>query len=157
MLQRRRIRITKHTQPTSTTEATGNPDSNKLAVRWGKHPNLFSRPEGWVGVPDIFLRGHANLKPYALTPTEAMFILQLMAFKWSEDAPFPSYARLHRRMGVSVKQIQRIARSVEEKGYLRRVGRIGSSNRFDLQPLFDALATAQRAQAEESDSSEAAA
>ena len=121
----------------------------KLAARWGKHSTLFSRPEGWVGVPDFFLRGHANLKPYALTATEAMFVLQLMAFKWTEDDPFPSYKRLATRMGVSVKQVRRVARSIEEKGYMRRVGRIGNSNKFNLQPLFDALAAAQCEEAEQ--------
>ena len=120
----------------------------KLAARWGKHSSLFSRPEGWVGVPDFFLRGHANLKPYAITPTEAMLVLQLMAFKWTEDDPFPSYARLAGRMGVTVKQVRRIARSIEAKGYLKRVGRIGNSNKFNLQPLFDALAAAQQEEAE---------
>jgi hypothetical protein len=120
----------------------------KLAARWGKHHNLFSRPEGWVGVPDFFLRGHANLKPYALTSSEAMLVLQLMAFKWTEEDPFPSYARLATRMGVSMKQVRRIARSIEEKGYLKRVGRIGNSNKFDLQPLFDALAAAHQEEIE---------
>jgi len=120
----------------------------KLAARWGKHHSLFSRPEGWVGVPDFFLRGHANLKPFALTASEAMFVLQLMAFKWTEDDPFPSYTRLATRMGVTVKQVRRIARSIEAKGYLKRVGRIGNSNKFNLQPLFDALATAHREEAE---------
>ena len=43
-------------------------------------------------------------------------------------------------MGVTEKQVQRIARNVESKGYLRRVARRGGSNQFDLQPLFDALA-----------------
>ncbi len=120
----------------------------KLAARWGKHHNLFSRPEGWVGVPDFFLRGHANLKPYALTSTEAMLVLQLMAFKWTEADPFPSYARLAARMGVSVKQVQRTVRNIEAKGYLKRVGRIGNSNKYNLQPLFDALAAAQLQDAE---------
>ena len=29
-----------------------------------------------------------------LTAAEAMFVVQLMAFKWTEDAPFPSYMTL---------------------------------------------------------------
>jgi hypothetical protein len=126
-----------------------NVQDRKLAARWGKHENLFSRPEGWVGVPDFFLRGAANLKPYSLTASEQMFILQLMAHKWTEEAPFPSYARLAKRMGISTKQVQRIARSVEAKGYMQRVGRMGGSNKFDLQPLFDALAAGQLADAEQ--------
>lgn len=120
----------------------------KLAARWGRHESLFARPEGWVGVPDIFLRGHANLKPYSLTPSEAMLVLQLMAFKWTEDDPFPSYALIAERMGITTKQARRIAASVEGKGYLKRVGRIGTSNKFNLQPLFDALADVQREEAE---------
>ena len=60
-----------------------------LAKRWGNHETLFDN--GWVGVPIIFLAHYGNLIQYGgLTAAEAMFVLQLMTFKWSEDAPFPS-------------------------------------------------------------------
>ena len=68
-----------------------------------------------------------------------MFVLQLMTFKWSATAPFPSYKTIAARMGITDKMARRYAAALEGKGYLRRQSRIGSTNSFDLQPLFDAL------------------
>ncbi|MBS1984311.1 MAG: helix-turn-helix domain-containing protein [Bdellovibrionales bacterium] len=128
------------------TSFSANPDSStinrKLAVRWGGQESLFARPEGWVGVPDAFLRLYARLKPYSLTVGEAMFVLELMSYKWSANAPFPSYKSLAARMGVTDKMVRRYAAHLQAKGYLRREARIGSTNTFDLNPLFTALAAA---------------
>jgi Helix-turn-helix domain len=125
--------------PTSSDSSTIN---RKLAIRWGGQEILFARPEGWVGVPDSFLRLYARLKPYALTVGEAMFVLELMSYKWSEIAPFPSYKSLASRMGVTDKMVRRYAANLEGKGYLQREARIGSTNTFNLNPLFSALAAA---------------
>jgi hypothetical protein len=114
----------------------------KLARRWGGHESLFAKPEGWVGVPVTFLRLYGSLTPYPLTVAEAMFVIELMGYKWSDKAPFPSYGTIGKRMGVSSKMVQRYARQLEDKGYLKREARIGTSNAFDLQQLFDALAVA---------------
>jgi Helix-turn-helix domain len=128
------------------TSFPASPDSStinrKLAVRWGGQESLFARSEGWVGVPDSFLRLYAKLKPYALTVGEAMFVLELMAYKWSERAPFPSYKSLAGRMGVTDKMVRRYAANLEGKKYLQREARIGSTNTFNLNPLFAALAGA---------------
>lgn len=116
--------------------------NRKLATRWGGQEMLFARPEGWVGVPDAFLRLYARLQPYALTVGEAMFVLELMSYKWTESAPFPSYKSLAARMGVTDKMVRRYAANLEGKGYLRRYARIGSTNTFDLSPLFAAIVAA---------------
>ena len=110
--------------------------NRKLAIRWGEQEILFARPEGWVGVPDSFLRLYPVLKPYSLTVGEAMFVLQLMSYKWSQNAPFPSYKSLAARMGVTDKMVRRYAANLEGKGYLRRTARIGSTNTFDLNPFI---------------------
>jgi Helix-turn-helix domain len=121
----------------------GNPGVNRrLATRWGRQDSLFARGEGWVGVPDAFLRHYATLQPYALTASEAMFVLQLMSYKWGDAAPFPSYKKIAIRMGISDKMTRRYASALEAKGYLKRTSRIGSTNTFDLSDLFTALATA---------------
>jgi hypothetical protein len=115
--------------------------NRSLAKRWGNHESLLEG--GWVGVPVAFLTNYGNLIQFGgLTSSEAMFVLQLMAFKWGEEAPFPGYATLAKCMGITDKQARRYAKSLEDKGFLRRTARIGSSNLFDLQPLFDALASA---------------
>jgi hypothetical protein len=114
-----------------TAEAT-----RSFAKRW-KHLELFAR--GFVAVPTLFLHHYAHLKPNALSTGEALFVLHLMEFKWTEDAPFPGYATIAQRMGISDKMARRHAQSLEAKKYLRRELRKGQTNRFDLTPLFDAL------------------
>lgn len=109
-----------------------------LSARW-KHSEILDT--GFVGVPTTFLELYAELKP-PLTSGEALFVIQLMSYKWTEEAPFPGYATLARRMGVTDKAVRRHAASLESKKYLRRISRLGTTNKFDLSPLFDALLTA---------------
>src|SRR5579872_6120930 len=78
------------------------PDGNtvsgrSIAVRWGSS-RLFD--EGFLGVPAAFLKYYTLLE---LTAGEAMFVLQLMSFKWNEQAPFPSYKTLAQRMGITTE------------------------------------------------------
>lgn len=120
------------------------PQDRSAAKRW-RHEGLFEK--GFVLTPTFFLRAYAHLKPFSLTHGEAMFVLHLMQYKWDEDAPFPSYKTIAAQMGVSAKQVQRYAVSIEDKKYLRREQRQGMSNRFDLTPLFDALNTYREQQA----------
>jgi predicted GIY-YIG superfamily endonuclease len=110
-----------------------------IAKRWN-HQKLFDN--GFVAVPSRFLQLYARLKPYPLTTGEALFVLHLMEFKWDESSPFPGYKTLAARMGVTDKMTRRYAQSLETKKYLRREARVGQTNRFDLTPLFNALALA---------------
>lgn len=114
--------------------------NRKLVNRWGGNDALFT--QGFVGVPVSFLRLYSKLRPYALTIGEAMFVVQLMAFKWNNQAPFPAYTTLADRLGTGDKMARRYAKALEEKGYLKRQKRSGRSNSFDLSPLFEALAKA---------------
>ncbi len=107
-----------------------------FVARW-KHEALLSK--GYVPVPVHFLESYAQLKPFSLTPGEAMFVLHLMQFKWDDAAPFPGYKRLAVQMGISHKMARTHAKSLETKKLLRREMRIAQTNRFDLTPLFDAL------------------
>ena len=107
-----------------------------FASRW-KYERLFEK--GYLAVPALFLRHYAQLKPYSLTSGEALFVLHLMEFKWDSKAPFPAYRTLAARMGVSDKMARRHAQSLEVKGYLKRKKRKGTTNRFDLNPLFGAV------------------
>lgn len=106
-----------------------------FTARW-KHGELFAR--GYLPVPAQFLFHYAKLKPQ-LTATEAMFVLQLMSFKWDANHPFPSCSTIAKRMGVTDKMVRRYAKSLEEKQYLVRNQRNGRSNTYDLTPLFNAL------------------
>lgn len=103
--------------------------------RWGNHEAMFSI--GFLVVPMKFLSHYTRLR---LSSNEAMFILQLMTFKWDASAPYPTYATIAQRMGVSEKMVRRYAKSVEDKGLLKRRFQRRSANRFDLSRLFEAVA-----------------
>ena len=106
---------------------------HSVVERWGGDESILS--EGFVPVPTVFLRLAGTL----LTPAEALFVVQLMSWKWDADAPFPGYRAIADRMGVSVPYTRKIARSLEGKNLLRRQVRRGQTNRFDLTPLFKRL------------------
>jgi DNA-binding MarR family transcriptional regulator len=127
-------------------------DKNKvvrLAAAAARPERKFTIEKAWtpalaktkyVAVVRGFLHYYSTLKPFELTTGEAMFIVHLMDFKWGAAAPFPKYKTLAVRMGVSEKQVRRLAKSLEDKGYVVREARGGRrSNRFNLSTLFAAL------------------
>ena len=110
--------------------------ATSVSDRWGSDFALFSH--GYLIVPNLFIQKYALLKP-PLTSSEAMFVLQLMTFKFGEESPFPSYRTIARCMKVSDKMVRRYAQQLEAKGYLKRVRREFTTNKFDLSGLFFAL------------------
>lgn len=110
------------------------PPTNLPSERWT--PSLVEA--GFIPVARSFLRLYAKLQP-PLTTSEAILVVHLMDFKRDERHPYPSYKRLGSYMGVSDKAIRKTARNLQNKGYLRRVERTGTSSLFDLRPLFRAL------------------
>jgi hypothetical protein len=114
---------------------------NGIADRWGGGDAIKEsiQKDGFLGVPSVFLSGLGAIGEYGLSPAETLLVLQLMSHKWDARAPFPSYKRLAYRMGVSEPYARKLARSLEEKGLLKRIERVGSTNRFSLEPLFAIL------------------
>lgn len=106
----------------------------KVAVRWT--PTLVEG--GWAVVSDFFLSNYARLVP-PLTNTEAMLVIHLIRYKWDERPPRPAFKTLAKSMGLTTTAVRGHARSVEKKGYLKRVQRVGAPNRFYLEPLFEKL------------------
>ena len=105
--------------------------------RWGSHDSTFVL--GFLVVPVKFLAHYHSLN---LTTNEAMFVLQLMTFKWDAADPYPSYAAIAGRMGVSEKMVRRYARALEQKGLVRRKFKRRDTNRFDLSALLEAVSRA---------------
>lgn len=68
-----------------------------------------------------------------------MFLVHLVRHKWSASMPYPGYKKIATRMGISPTAARGHARKLEKKGLLKRVERIGTTSRFDLTPLFNAL------------------
>ena len=113
------------------------PKPRDIVTRWGGHAELFSR--GFVPVPVTFLKSYASLEPFAMTSAEAMLVLQLMAHKWDADDPYPGYKSLAKRLGKTEGYARTLARNLEGKKLLARIVRTGTTNRFNLRPLFDKL------------------
>ncbi len=113
------------------------PVRRDVVARWGGDDRIVA--DGFVGVPVLFLERMAVLKPHAFTPAEAMFVICVMAFKWDARKPYPSYKRIATWMGKSESYARRLAQQLETKGFLRRVARIGTTNAFDFEPLFEKL------------------
>lgn len=122
----------------SVVQAPEKESSRGVATRWGGDKRILA--EGFVAVPTGFLTGFAKIRPYGLSVAEAMFVLELMVFKWDAKNPYPSYGTLAERMGVSPAYARKLARSLVNKGYLWRTMRKGETNEFDLQPLFGRFA-----------------
>jgi len=123
--------------PSSSKIATKNKKKWSATERWGGLEGTFAL--GFLVVPIKFLAHYSSLN---LTTNEAMFVLQLMTFKWDAADPYPSYAAIARRMGISEKMARRYAKAVEQKGLLRRKFKRRDTNRFDLSALLDAISRA---------------
>ncbi|MFY0562630.1 helix-turn-helix domain-containing protein [Archangium lansingense] len=91
---------------------------------------------GFTPISSAFLSYYAQLN---ITVGEAMLLIHLMSFKWTRDAPFPAISRLAKLMGCSERNIRKLCASLESVGYLKRVGRSGTSNQFDLSGLYAKL------------------
>jgi len=106
----------------------------KVANRWT--PMLVE--QGWTPVSDFFLKNYHRLSP-PITNSEAMLIIHLMLHKWDAEAPYPSFRTLAERMGMTVTAARGHARHLDSKGYMHRQKQVGKTNRFFLEPLFEAL------------------
>jgi len=94
--------------------------------------------DGWTPISDFFLDNYWKLKP-AIKGPEVLPIVHLLRYKWDQNAPFPAFKTIAKKMGVSSTAVRNHARSLEAKGYLQREMQVGSTNRFHLSPLFTAL------------------
>lgn len=108
--------------------------SREVSARWT--PSLTKG--GWTPVSDFYLEHYAKLDP-GMTNAEAMLVIHLIRHKWDAEMPFPGFTSLAARMGISPTAARAHARSLEKKGYLVRQMRVGTTNKFDLRPLFAAL------------------
>lgn len=105
----------------------------KVENRWT--PELS---ESFTPISNFFLDHYADLRP-RIKALEAMFIIHLMQNKWDEQAPFPGFRSLAKKMGISMSAARTYARSLQTKGYVRRQEQIGRSNLFHFDKLFAAL------------------
>jgi len=109
-----------------------------LAQKWT--PEVIAL--GYTAVPDLLLSRMAAL---GLTPTELVVLLQLLRYWWTfAQLPFPSKRKLAQAMGCSEKNIQKVIKRLEERGFVTRVERRNErdsshTNLYDLDPLVSKL------------------
>jgi len=111
---------------------------NRSERKWGKEVMDCS---GFTILPSLLLRAQKRL---GLSATELMLVIQLVDFWWTEEQiPWPTKETLGQRLSLSDKQIQRLARGLEERGYVKRVVRKTrhgrTSNGYDLAGLVKRL------------------
>lgn len=118
-----------------TLKAIKKPSEYPFAKKWAAE----LESAGHVQISTFFLENYHRLEPYSLTHGEAMFVVHLMQHKWGAAAPYPGYKTIAKRMGVSDKTARRLAKSLEDKKYLRREAREAQTNLFHLDKLMNAL------------------
>ena len=91
---------------------------------------------GWTAVPRTFLTAHAELD---ITATQAMLVLQIMAYKWDERLPFPSISKIAKHLGIGVSQVRAHLQRLEKAGLLKRRYRKGRSTEYDFSELLRKL------------------
>lgn len=110
----------------------------RVAARWTQK----ILRDGFTPVANFFLDHYSEI---GVTSTEAMFLIHLVRFKRDEGHPWPSYRVVSQKMGIHDRRARQIARSLEDKKLLVRIGRRDQetrkwhSNEFNLSPLFEAL------------------
>lgn len=107
-------------------------------ARWdiGKRWTEAIASDGFTPVPAAFLEHYAAL---GISSSEAMFLIHLLSHKWDKNNPFPGFARIAARMGMTETAVRGHARKLEKRNLLKRILRPGKSNEFDLKPLFQKL------------------
>ena len=119
-------------------EQTPHAPAPALARKWTPEVIAF----GFTAVPDLLLK---HMGGFRLSPTELVLLIQIMRFWWDADtAPFPSKRTLATAMGCSEKNIQKVIKGLEARGFLRRLQRRkgqdrSESNIYDLEYLVSRL------------------
>jgi DNA-binding MarR family transcriptional regulator len=85
---------------------------------------------GFQAVPDLLLKNQDELK---LNPTELVVLLNVLMHWWYRDQkPFPRPTTIARRMGSTVRTVQRAITKLENEGLLIR--RRGEKRTIVLDP-----------------------
>ncbi|MDB5355233.1 MAG: hypothetical protein JWN24_1686 [Phycisphaerales bacterium] len=121
------------------TEATPTKLVRTPEERWTKR--LIKKGGGFTPISVYFLKNYYRLLP-ELTSAEVVVLIHLMSYKWDAEMPYPGSNALAERMGISATAVRGHLRSLHKsKKCLIRHVRIGTTNAYDLRPLFKKLET----------------
>ncbi len=113
-------------------ETTG---SSEIFEKWGDAARA-----GFQAVPDLLLKHQGRL---GLNSTELAVLLNVLMHWWYADRkPFPRPTTIAKRMGSTVRTVQRALANLEKKGALIKVQRMEDDRAaFDPSPLVERLST----------------
>jgi predicted transcriptional regulator len=109
----------------------------KISVK-EKWQGAVAEGSGFVAVPMSLLRLQSK---YGLSPTDMLVLINLLAHWWDPSSPvFPRSSTVAKRMGVTVRTVQRSTQELEKRGLMTR-GRLPDGKRtFIFEPLAKRLA-----------------
>jgi len=88
-------------------------------------------------VPDLLLKNQNALE---INPTEMVVLLNVLMHWWyAHQKPFPRPTTIARRMGSTVRTVQRALQDLEENGLLKRVKGDDGETYMDPAPLVEKL------------------
>ncbi len=101
--------------------------------KWGEAARA-----GFQAVPDLLLKQQETLK---LNPTELVVLLNVLMHWWYRDQkPFPRPTTIARRMGSTVRTVQRAITKLESEGLVQRQRGPKNVMVLDPDPLVQRLA-----------------
>ena len=112
----------------------------RAAEKWGKA--VSGGETGFHVVPDVLVRGQKELN---ITTTEMVVLLNLLMHWWdAKKWPHPRPSVIAKRMGVSVRTVERTIKSLEKKGLVQRLPSMKTEKgifvrAYDLSGLVEAV------------------
>ncbi|HJQ09056.1 MAG TPA: helix-turn-helix domain-containing protein [Candidatus Saccharimonadales bacterium] len=100
----------------------------KFSEKWSPEIEVYS----FTQVPNLLLACQGHLK---LKDGELVTLIHLLTFWFSHDSKvFPTITTLTKFSHKGYSTVQKRLRTLEEKGFVKRRQRLGTSNTFDLIP-----------------------
>jgi DNA-binding MarR family transcriptional regulator len=92
---------------------------------------------GFQTVPDLLLKHQKELR---ISPTEMVVLLNVLMHWWYRDQkPFPRPTTISKRMGVTVRTVQRALSNLQESGLVKRLKGPDGETFLDPTPLVERL------------------
>ena len=87
-------------------------------------------------IPHILIRNQARL---GIADAEMVILILIFSYKFDQRHPFPSVPTLSGHIGKTPNAVRGNLRSLQKKGYIKRIYRNNDSSKYDLNPLIRVL------------------
>lgn len=107
-------------------------EETNFSAKWSSRLEKY----GFTPISNAFLEFYPLLN---LTTQEVLFVVHCFKYKWTANYPYPSFNTIAKEMKKSRNTIQNYARSLERKGYIKRIAQTGQTNKIDFSDLIEIL------------------